>query len=52
MTSEQHAVVDEADVLVDGPFIEELKSLDIGFRGSKNQRFWYKNQDGDWIFKI
>ena len=28
----------EIDVLVDGPFIMEQKSLDIKFRGSKNQR--------------
>lgn len=26
------------DVLVDGPYIEELRSLDIRFRGSRNQR--------------
>ena len=26
------------DVLIDGPFIEEEKSLEVPFRGSKNQR--------------
>lgn len=26
------------DVLVDGPFVEELKSYELHFRGSKNQR--------------
>ena len=26
------------DVLVDGPYIEDLRSLDIRFRGSRNQR--------------
>ncbi|WP_414617069.1 4Fe-4S cluster-binding domain-containing protein [Treponema sp.] len=26
------------DVLVDGPFIEELKDISLQFRGSRNQR--------------
>lgn len=30
--------LEEIDVLVDGPFIEEEKSLSLLFRGSKNQR--------------
>ena len=33
------------DVLVDGPFIEELKTTTIPFRGSKNQRI-LKNVNG------
>lgn len=28
-----------ADVLVDGPFIEEQKDLELSFRGSSNQRY-------------
>ena len=28
----------ETDILIDGPFIEEEKSLELKFRGSKNQR--------------
>jgi anaerobic ribonucleoside-triphosphate reductase activating protein len=27
-----------SDVLIDGPFIEELKDLELLFRGSSNQR--------------
>ncbi len=40
------------DVLVDGPFIEEKKDLQLAFRGSSNQRiikmkdFWAE-RDGD-----
>ena len=26
------------DILIDGPFIQKEKSLEIAFRGSKNQR--------------
>ncbi|MCH5227897.1 MAG: anaerobic ribonucleoside-triphosphate reductase activating protein [Muribaculaceae bacterium] len=32
-----HAIK-EADVLVDGPYIESLRNIDIPFRGSENQR--------------
>lgn len=30
--------ITEADVLVDGPFIERLRNIDLPFRGSSNQR--------------
>lgn len=33
------------DLLIDGPFIEEQKSLELKFRGSKNQMYWYKKDD-------
>lgn len=32
------SAIKDADVLIDGPFIEELKDLDLPFRGSSNQR--------------
>lgn len=32
------ALLSETDLLVDGPFIEEQKDLDLHFRGSGNQR--------------
>jgi anaerobic ribonucleoside-triphosphate reductase activating protein len=31
-------LLENIDVLVDGPFVEELKSLDLRWRGSLNQR--------------
>lgn len=32
------SLLDETDVLVDGPFVQELKSYEAVFRGSSNQR--------------
>ena len=36
---EGRALLQYADVLVDGPFIQELKDAGLAFRGSRNQRF-------------
>lgn len=35
---ERIRLLNYVDVLVDGPFIQEQKSLELDFRGSKNQR--------------
>ncbi len=35
-------LLNEIDVLVDGPFLEEQKSLQLSFRGSANQRILRK----------
>ena len=32
------ALLDETDVLIDGRFYQSLRSLELQFRGSKNQR--------------
>ena len=37
-TPEQKALLEEIDVLIDGPFLLAQKSLEISFRGSRNQR--------------
>jgi anaerobic ribonucleoside-triphosphate reductase activating protein len=37
-TSAQKALLESIDVLIDGPFVQAEKSLEICFRGSKNQR--------------
>lgn len=34
----KRALLEQCDVLVDGPFIEQLKNLNLNFRGSSNQR--------------
>lgn len=34
----QRALLEQIDVLVDGPFVQRLKDDDLIFRGSKNQR--------------
>ena len=40
-------ILDTIDVLIDGPFIEEEKDLNLKLRGSKNQRVWRKT-NGIW----
>lgn len=37
-TSFTDDMLDNIDVLIDGPFVEELKDLNLHFRGSSNQR--------------
>ena len=37
-TPAQRALLEELDVLVDGPFVEELHDITLLFRGSSNQR--------------
>ena len=33
-----NALLSETDILIDGPYIDELRDLDLPFRGSTNQR--------------
>lgn len=42
-------VLECADVIVDGPFIESKKDVALKFRGSSNQNIWVKNDDGEWV---
>lgn len=35
---ETDALLEQIDVLVDGPFVQEQRSLELQFKGSKNQR--------------
>lgn len=42
-------VLEYADVIVDGPFIESKKDITLRFRGSSNQNIWVKNDDGEWV---
>ena len=37
-TEEQKQLLENIDILVDGPFLHEQRSMDVLFRGSKNQR--------------
>ena len=37
-TEEQKNLLEAIDILIDGPFLLEEKSLEIAFRGSRNQR--------------
>lgn len=37
-TDDQKALLSQLDVLIDGPFLLEERSLELNFRGSRNQR--------------
>ena len=37
-TEDQKLLLGSIDILIDGPFIQAQKSLEIAFRGSRNQR--------------
>ena len=37
-TPEQRALLETIDVLIDGPFLQAERSLELNFRGSRNQR--------------
>lgn len=41
-------VLDYVDYVIDGEFIEELKDLNLPYRGSSNQNIWKKDDDGIW----
>ena len=40
------ALPEVCDVIIDGPFVEELKDLSLAFRGSSNQRMWVRTKGG------
>lgn len=40
-------ILNQIDVLIDGPFIEEEKDLSLRLRGSRNQHI-YKKINGEW----
>lgn len=41
----QKAILDKVDVLIDGPYIEELRDVTLKLRGSSNQRILKKGID-------
>lgn len=41
------ALLSVVDVLVDGPYVEELRDLDLAFRGSSNQRLLSRGDMGE-----
>lgn len=44
---EINGLLEQTDVLVDGPFVLEQRSLELKYRGSKNQRLIDMKQTGD-----
>ena len=43
-------ILDYVDYLVDGEYKEEERDVSLAYRGSKNQRIWKKQEEGE--FKI
>ncbi len=41
-------VLDYVDYVIDGEFKEELKDLNLPYRGSSNQNIWKKDNNGIW----
>lgn len=41
-------VLDYVDYVIDGEFVEELKDLNLLYRGSSNQNIWKKDDNGIW----
>ena len=41
-------LLNQLDGLVDGPFIDSLKSEDCLWRGSLNQRIWTRDETNEW----
>lgn len=45
-------LLDETDILVDGPYMERLRSLELLFRGSSNQRLLDRSERQNLLDKI
>jgi anaerobic ribonucleoside-triphosphate reductase activating protein len=45
-------IFDYIDVLVDGPYIDELRDVTLEFRGSSNQRILYKGKRDLWTKRL
>lgn len=41
-----NSILNKIDYLIDGPFMEEYKDLNLKLRGSKNQQIWENTEDG------
>jgi len=45
-----NGIEEYVDVIVDGPFVEELRDTTLAFKGSRNQRTIFKTENG-WVVK-
>lgn len=44
------SILNDIDILIDGPFVEAAKDLTLKLRGSSNQIIWEK-ENGLWMEK-
>lgn len=45
-------LLEETDLLIDGPYIESLRSLDLSYRGSSNQRLLDRKERARLLMKL
>ena len=41
-----NSILDKIDYLIDGPYLDEYRDLNLKLRGSSNQQIWEKTEDG------
>ena len=44
-------ILDNIDIIIDGPFILEQRDIRLKLRGSSNQRIWRKDLNNNWFIE-
>ncbi len=49
MSKEQFLIASLCDVIIDGPFVQDLKDSRLYYAGSTNQRMWKRLSNGFFV---